>query len=613
MARLSHPNVVTVHDVGLSESRIFIAMELVEGLTLREFLAQDGLPWPKILDVLLQAGEGLVAAHEAGLVHRDFKPSNVLVGPGGRARVLDFGLARRPVDLGAAGERSSSDPATSGRSLIDEAMTQSGTVLGTPAYMAPEQWRGGMVDARADEFAFCVTAFEAFFGARPFRGKGDDLRDAILQGRVVVPGGARKVPARLERAILRGLAVDPAERYPSMRALLDALASARHSGRRRPVAVVSVIGALGLAAGGAFVLSRPPPPPDARVDDLVHAAHEAAARSHFVYPSPAEPDGATAYLVVLKLEALEGELDAQADEAAAQLRDEFTSTLIGLGDRYFELEGGAPFATDYYAQALLFDPANARALERVVMTPGQLASLRDKAEVPSFTDTELKAARVLAAFAQEDPEAREDVLAEVYGDDARPGVITSAQVEALLGERSARALADRSRTRAAPKPVRSESPEPSTAAATPSEASAGLQAQSAPRRPTSSVAAEPRRDPEGSSALVRRAKAAMRSGALAQAESLLHQALAADRRNATALITLSELHYQKSDYRDAAKYALEAVELAPSRGAYRIQLGDAYFKLLRYAQARKQYESAADHGDARAQERLARVRRKLGP
>src|SRR5690606_22506004 len=193
--------------------------------------------------------------------------------------------------------------------------------------------------------------------------------------------------------------------------------------------------------------------------------------------------------------------------------------------------------------------------------------------------TELKAARLLAAFAQEDPEARQEVLAEVYGDDARPGVITSAQVEALLGEHSARALADRSRKRVPPKPGRSESSEPSTVAAKPSEVSMGPQAESAPRRPTSSVAAKPRADPEGSSALVRRAKSAMRSGALAQAESLLHQALAADRRNATALITLSELHYQKSDYRDAAKYALEAIELAPSRGAYRIQLGDAYFKL----------------------------------
>ena len=203
LARLAHPNVITVHDVGVLDGEVFVAMEFVEGQTLRAWLADESLTPAAILQVLAQAGEGLVAAHAAGLVHRDFKPDNVLVGDDGRVRVTDFGLARADVDEPATALPEGEEP-----TAIQATLTRTGALLGTPAYMAPEQRRGERADVRADIYAFAVTLHEALTGARP----GDDSKKK------------RRIPARLERLVARGLEADPAARWPSMRAVLEALA-----------------------------------------------------------------------------------------------------------------------------------------------------------------------------------------------------------------------------------------------------------------------------------------------------------------------------------------------------------------------------------------------------
>lgn len=209
MARLSHPNVLPVFDVGVVGDRVFIAMELVEGCDARQWREAAARNWTQVLAVYLQAARGLSAAHAAGLVHRDFKPENVLVGADGRTRVTDFGLARAE----AGG------PSTlMGSSSLHSRVTQEGRVLGTPAYMAPEQWRGEPPDARADQFAFCVALWEALTGQRPFEPDG--------------AGGARRVPVRVRRALLRGLASSPEGRFASMAELVAALERAtRRKGR----------------------------------------------------------------------------------------------------------------------------------------------------------------------------------------------------------------------------------------------------------------------------------------------------------------------------------------------------------------------------------------------
>ncbi|WP_426745010.1 tetratricopeptide repeat protein [Myxococcus faecalis] len=247
LARLSHPHVVAVHDVGVHGESLFIAMDFVEGTTLRRWLRAEPRRWTEVLGRFLQAGEGLAAAHARGLVHRDFKPDNVLVGVDGRVRVTDFGLARlTQTSLPGGVESAVLDGASSGDAGT---VTQPGALLGTPAYMAPEQLEGRPADARSDQFSFCVALHEGLYGRRPFEASSRAaLVQAIRAGPPVSSGEAR-VPARIRRAVLRGLSADPTARHPSMEALLAALTHRPRWERWRMAAVWA--GAATLAGVGA--------------------------------------------------------------------------------------------------------------------------------------------------------------------------------------------------------------------------------------------------------------------------------------------------------------------------------------------------------------------------
>jgi tetratricopeptide (TPR) repeat protein len=219
LARLSHPNVISLYDVGTWRERVFIAMELVEGPSLREWLRQGPHPWREVVEVFLAAGRGLAAAHAAGLVHRDFKPDNVLLGKDGRVRVLDFGLARQtsaPAELPVSAEPPLPERSSS---PLDTPLTRVGLVIGTPAYMAPELYGGSVFDARADQFSYCVALYEALYGERPYgRTAGPPS-----SWRTPEPPRDARVPASLRRLLLRGLELRPEQRFPSMEALLEAL------------------------------------------------------------------------------------------------------------------------------------------------------------------------------------------------------------------------------------------------------------------------------------------------------------------------------------------------------------------------------------------------------
>jgi tetratricopeptide (TPR) repeat protein len=254
MARLRHPNVVAVHDVGSVGDRVFIAMEFIEGTTLKSWLRAQPRTRKEVLAVFAQAGRGLQAAHDAGLVHRDFKPENVLVSVAGQAQVLDFGLAKSTEDVGEPG------PAPTGEIAMDRSvnslsseLTQQGAVLGTPAYMSPEQHLGLPTDARTDQFSFCVALYEALYGMPPF--PADSLASlalAVVGGKVAeAPRDSQeRVPVWLRRILLRGLMVDPGLRYPTMADLLDALARDPSSKRRRWLAVAGGLGFVVLGAAG---------------------------------------------------------------------------------------------------------------------------------------------------------------------------------------------------------------------------------------------------------------------------------------------------------------------------------------------------------------------------
>jgi tetratricopeptide (TPR) repeat protein len=237
MARLSHPHVIAVHDAGTLGEDVFIAMEFVEGRTLAAWLRERPRRWREVLDVFLKAGAGLAAAHAAGVVHRDFKPDNVLVGWDERVRVTDFGLAR----TGAA-----APGGVAGKPSPDEG--SSGALQGTPAYMAPEQLQGLPADTRADVFGFCVALWEALYGMRPFGGSTiSELRASVLAGRPAEPGRAPGVPAWVRRVLLRGLRSAPEERFGSMEALAGALS--RDPGRRWRRTGAAVLGLAALAGG----------------------------------------------------------------------------------------------------------------------------------------------------------------------------------------------------------------------------------------------------------------------------------------------------------------------------------------------------------------------------
>jgi serine/threonine protein kinase len=302
IARLSHPNVVVVFDVGTFQEQVFIAMEFVEGNTVSYWLQAAARSWQDILRVFMEAGRGLAAAHEKGLVHRDFKPDNVMVGRDNQVRVMDFGLARQmneksdAGDKGATGDRSgrvtvseaSHDeqrrtpteatpvavgeetiaainpddaadtivlPATtSGEAppgptpttaagMFDVRLTRTGAMMGTPAYMAPEQFLSTATDARTDQFSFCVALYEALYGERPFAGNTMyALTNNVVQGKVRDAPANAEVPLWIRKILLRGLRPTATERFRSMSELLEALGKNPATVRRK--ILFAVAGAL---------------------------------------------------------------------------------------------------------------------------------------------------------------------------------------------------------------------------------------------------------------------------------------------------------------------------------------------------------------------------------
>jgi serine/threonine protein kinase/tetratricopeptide (TPR) repeat protein len=301
LARLQHPNVIAVYDVGTFRGDVFIAMELVEGSSMHQWLKEPGRTRKEILAVFLAAGEGLAAAHRAELVHRDFKPDNVMIGSDGRVRVLDFGLARMahgasdrppsirtappagveeptiddrpqwpsndrtltaPADVDGEASRmpgrpggsetpppSASGSGRSGPNLLATPLTLADSIVGTPRFMSPEQTIGVGIDRRADEFSFCVALYQALYGAYPFAGTPyDEVRD----WRVQEPPEATRVPRWLRQVLLKGLAERPDDRYASMPELLDALRADPWVARRRWWRVgggVALVACAGLAWG----------------------------------------------------------------------------------------------------------------------------------------------------------------------------------------------------------------------------------------------------------------------------------------------------------------------------------------------------------------------------
>ena len=266
LAKLSHPNVVAVYDVGTYDASalygtprhddagqgVFLVMEYIKGVTLARWLEDRLRSWQEIVAVFLAAGRGLVAAHAVGVIHRDFKPSNVLVRSSGSVHVFDFGLARAAGGIEAP--RSEAHTEASSQELwsatLSSPLTQFGAFVGTPAYMAPEQRGGEDVDERSDQFSFCVALYEGLYGNRPFSGGNVyALEMAKLSGQLDPPRRPRRLPKGLLRAVTRGLAPEPRERWPTLPALLAELDRLLRRRRGRIAAAALSVALLGAGAG----------------------------------------------------------------------------------------------------------------------------------------------------------------------------------------------------------------------------------------------------------------------------------------------------------------------------------------------------------------------------
>ena len=639
-SRIGSPNIVEIFDFGeLPDGRLMFAMELLNGHGLDTELDRCPIDQSRLISILRQVCKGLAAAHEVGIIHRDVKPDNIIVlnatvagpntaavstaGRNDRVKVVDFGIATMHAegDTGAAG---------------------------TPHYMAPEQVLGQAFDGRLDMYSLGCTAYELLVGKPPFVAQTvDEILQAQLERTPVPPAQlcpAGAVHPALEAVILRCLEKSPDKRYADMHDLEAALCEAQIvaglrtlwddlplpavdaerreklardmpalDGQARPrrrwlwpaIAGASTLIAAGVTA--VLLLGRPGPPEpgaEAEVEALTIAARAAAGRANWVIP-PKDDPSATAYRKVIDLEALEGPIDELGQERATALRDEFATALVNLGDIYWNQDGGKSFARDYYLQALTFDENNPTARERAGTTPGTLADFRDRAAQGTFSESDLRAAAPLFALAEQDEAKRnEKLLALAESEDSPASSVASLDrlIEATSGKAPPRTRPPRKDPETNPRVPPPAVVDPFTTDTPPT----------VPGEPVTKTAPTAKRDAKQSNQLVKDAKAALARGNESSAEALFHQALSFDNRNAAALIGLSDLEFDRGKHQRAADYAEKATAAAPKNGSYHLRLGDAYFKLLRYADARRAYQKAKDLGVAEANERLDKLKTKLG-
>ena len=332
LAKLSHPNVVAAFDVGTHRNVVFVAMELVPGESLRSWLLAPRSP-NEVIRVLIAAGRGLVAAHTAGVLHRDFKPANVMVSPDGRVRVVDFGLARLApgsAESAAGAEPARTEVAERRSPLLEGELTEPSPLMGTPGYISPEQLRGEPADVFADQYSFAVTAFVALAGKKPVWTAGSDANGGGDQ-----LDWPRNVPRRVRRIVERGLAPLPTERHPSVAAMVEAL-EREISPRRRTGALVALgLGAMLIAGGTALLKAR-----SSRATCQVGPASfqhvwdgERRAALHDALASSRRPNAEEAFaLLAGRLDAFQTSWLAMKQEACAatHLRGEQSEKVLGL-------------------------------------------------------------------------------------------------------------------------------------------------------------------------------------------------------------------------------------------------------------------------------------------
>lgn len=399
LAKLSHPNVVQVYEVLEVEGLTSVVMELVEGQTLRRWQEQQPRPeWRACVELYLQAGRGLAAAHAAGLVHRDFKPDNCIVDADGRVRVLDFGLVAREREEPTVDEVDLFSTSDS----LELPLTRPGTLLGTTVYMPPERLGLGVSDGAAgDQFSFCISLYEALYGERPFGGSSvGEIKAAIEQGRIRKAPEGTRVPPRLRRIVLRGLASAPGDRWDSMAELLGALERVVAPYRRWPWLGAALLGTTTVGAlASAMVIGGPEPTPCTGVEALLDGVWDARQRRAVqeAVVGTGTPHGLETW------ERLEPMLDAYAQQWTAKhgevceaTRLTAVQTEVDMGLRMRCLDGRRTALREVVAVLARPDEETRRSAIELVAGLPVLAQCDDlealHAELPPPRDPELAAA-----------------------------------------------------------------------------------------------------------------------------------------------------------------------------------------------------------------------------
>jgi serine/threonine protein kinase len=652
-SKIGSKNIVEIFDFGeLADGRLFFCMELLPGGDLVPASEDDWIEPGRLIGLLRQICKGLAAAHDSGIVHRDIKPENViLIEVEGRevVKIVDFGIS----------------------TMLSVGKDQSNTIAGTPHYMAPEQINGGEFDGRLDMYALGCMAYELLVGHPPFLAEG--VQELLQQQLYSAPPPIsqvrpdREIPKSLADTIMKCLAKEPENRWKDMRDFEAALCEAQIAAglttpwddlplpnvdqerrerllkqmpsphapieqpRNRWLWPAVAAGALLVGALGSWLLfgGKPTDEQVAEIEDLTTQARQAAGKTQWVYPPLDEPSAPTSYQKVIALENLEGAADEPGDERAEELRQEFASNLLDLGERYWEVPGAKGFARDYYMMAMLFDPENELAKERAGLTPGEFADFRDRAANGDFTDEELRSAGWLDVLAIQDKgEAAakaEELLAMAAEEEDEGSVMV--QAKALRAVRGAGIAVKAPAAVPQPEPVPEPTPDPvptepvDDAALVVDDAALAGDVPPVPDDPgTKKTSKKPKseslggatRDPDKAAELAKQGMAALDAGRRDEAKGLFNNAIAYDQRNAMALMGLSDVFFDTGSDQKAVLYAEKAVQAAPSNSGYRLKLGDAYYKVLRYRDALEQYEKAKSLGSTKADARIDKVKDKVG-
>ncbi|MGH1341044.1 MAG: protein kinase domain-containing protein [Nannocystales bacterium] len=657
--RLGSQYLVDLYDFGeLSDGRLFFVMELLDGHDLVPPDEQYSMDPGTFIALLRQTCKGLGVAHRAGVVHRDIKPENILTtsAPDGREqiKIVDFGIS----------------------SMLAASAQGGSGLAGTPHYMAPELILSKPFDGRLDIYAVGCMAYEFLVGKPPFDAKTiEALLELQVHETPISPRQARpgaEIHPALDNVIMRCLAKNPADRFTDTADLEAALCEAQIAAgiqtdwddlplpdlpdepermaaiaARMPSAHASagthrswlwpvVAGLSTLAAAGlGLFLWTSGGPTEEEVDDVERLTTEArseASRTHWVVPPEDDPE-ASAYVKVLELEDLEGSAEDLGDERGLLLRKEFSSTLIKYADELYESDAKG-LASQYYFYALVFDETNEYAFERSKTSPVALGMYIDKAKQGVFTNADRAMSVAAAAEVEQDPQKKEAKLAEMAAimdkaEDDPSMVMVGAGVgrKLLKGRRRRKAQQDdvdplvAAVTKAPPTPDPADfaldpAPEEPPVEVTEEPAvNTGHRARKTRRTRTkdpTELLGQAERDPHKATELAEQGLAALRAGQRSKASSLFNQAISFDRKNAKALMGLSDVYFDTGKSQKALEYAERAVRASPANQSYRLKLGDAYFKVLRYRDALEQYEKAKAKGSKRAQARIDKVHAKTG-